>query len=502
MLSSVLLTLYLCVLLFVCMHGAHRYVLVYLYYKYRNHVPKLQSCFVELPSVTVQLPMYNERLVARRVIEGACEIDYPADRVQIQVLDDSTDETTDIARRTVERMKAEGHNVVLLHRENREGFKAGALQEGLKSATGEYVLIFDADFLPTPGILRDVIHFFTDPQVGMVQVRWEHINRAYSLLTRAQAVLLDGHFVMEHGARNRSGRFMSFNGTAGIWRRSCIEAAGGWQHDTLTEDLDLSYRAQMKGWKFLFLPNIKVPAELPPEMAAFKAQQYRWTKGGAQTCRKLLPTILKSSFSWKIKLEAFWHLTGNTVYGSVVLLTLLLFPALYLKLHIFREDMFARYIFDGSLLLLATFSASTFYICSQRELNKSRWDSVKYLPAVLGLGIGIAINNTRAMLHGFFGKTGEFVRTPMYGVLENASTDPGEPGRAYSVKCDFQLQSWIELAIGLYLSACVVACVILGHLTLGIPFLVLFAAGYLYVSLSTLLGSSRERGLTDLAVAD
>ncbi len=216
MLSSVLLTLYLCVLLFVCVHGAHRYVLVYLYYKYRNHVPKLQSTFVELPSVTVQLPMYNERLVARRVIERACEIDYPSDRIQIQVLDDSTDETTDIAARTVERMRSAGHDVVLLHRENREGYKAGALQEGLKAGTGEFVLIFDADFLPTPGILRDVIHFFADPQVGMVQVRWEHINRAQSLLTRAQAVLLDGHFVMEHGARNRSGRFMSFNGTAGI----------------------------------------------------------------------------------------------------------------------------------------------------------------------------------------------------------------------------------------------------------------------------------------------
>lgn len=440
MLSSVLLTLYLCVLLFVCVHGAHRYVLVYLYYKYRNQVPKLQSSFVELPSVTVQLPMYNERLVARRVIERACEIDYPSDRIQIQVLDDSTDETTDIAARTVERMKSAGHDVVLLHRENREGFKAGALQEGLKAGTGEYVLIFDADFLPTPGILRDVIHFFTDPQVGLVQVRWEHINRGQSLLTRAQAVLLDGHFVMEHGARNRSGRFMSFNGTAGIWRRSCIEAAGGWQHDTLTEDLDLSYRAQMNGWKFLFLPNIAVPAELPPEMAAFKAQQYRWTKGGAQTCRKLLPTILKSDLCWKIKLEAFWHLTGNTVYGSVVLLTLLLFPALYLKLHIFREDMLARYVFDGSLLLLATFSASTFYICSQRELKKSRWDSIKYLPAVLSLGIGIAINNARGMLHGFFGQPGEFVRTPKYGVLDNESSDPSEPGQAYSVKCDFELQ--------------------------------------------------------------
>lgn len=333
----------------------------------------------------------------------------------------------------------------------------------------------------------------------MVQVRWDHVNRDQSLLTKAQAVLLDGHFVMEHGARNRSGRFMSFNGTAGLWRKSCIEQAGGWQHDTLTEDLDLSYRAQLAGWRFLFLPGVGVPAELPPEMAAFKAQQYRWTKGGAQTCKKLLPRLLRSNLSWKIKLEAFWHLTGAVVYGLVVLLTLLLFPALYFKLQLFQGNTVGKYLFDGSLLTLATFSASTFYICGQRELNKSVWQSIKYLPAILSLGIGIALNNARAMLDGFFGKPSDFVRTPKYGVVGGQESAVHQTQGAYPVARDFQLQPWIELAIGLYLALCLLACILQHRLMLGIPFLSLFATGYLYVSLCTLMGPWRQRRLARLA---
>src|ERR1043166_2178959 len=227
------------VCLALAVYGAHRYALVYLYYKYRKNTAQKQACFLSRPHVTVQLPMFNEQYVAKRVIEAACKIQYPRDRLEIQVLDDSTDETVDIARRTCEKMRAAGHNVIFLHRDNRAGFKAGALEEGLKTATGEFVLIFDADFIPPPEILDDVIDYFAEPKVGMVQARWEHINRDQSLLTKTQAILLDGHFVIEHAARNRSGRFMSFNGTAGIWRKSCIEEAGGWSHDTLTEDLDL-----------------------------------------------------------------------------------------------------------------------------------------------------------------------------------------------------------------------------------------------------------------------
>lgn len=485
--SHALLYSYICLLVLVCIYGMHRYSLVYLYYKYRHNRPRLGACFREYPFVTVQLPMYNERFVARRVIERACQMDYPRDRLEIQVLDDSTDDTTQIAQDAVEELQARGHNIVLLHRRERQGFKAGALQEGLQRAAGEFVCIFDADFVPTPTMLREAIHFFSDPQVGMVQVRWEHLNRNQSLLTRTQAVLLDGHFVMEHGARNRSGRFMNFNGTAGIWRKTCIAEAGGWQHDTLTEDLDLSYRAQLRGWKFVFLADTEVPAELPPEMAAFKAQQYRWTRGGAQTCRKLLPQILRSQLPWTVKLEAFWHLTGGLVYGFMVLLTLLLFPALYLKVHVF-ESTSAKLLFDFTLLMLATFSASSFYVFSQRELKRSWWASVKYLPAVMSLGIGIAINNARAMLHGFLGGQGEFVRTPKYGASD-VGTDASQVVRqAYTVQRDSRLQSWIEVAMGLYMSACLLASLRVDSVTFGVPFLFLFAVGYLYVGLSTLLG--------------
>ncbi len=485
--SGTVLALYLGVLMLVCAYGLHRYSLVYLYYKHKNQVPRVGACFRELPAVTIQLPMFNERLVARRVIEHACGIDYPADKLQIQVLDDSTDDTADIVRRTVADMQAAGHNVELRQRSHRQGYKAGALQDGLATASGEFICIFDADFIPTREVLAQTIHYFTDPQVGMVQVRWGHVNREQSLLTQTQAVLLDGHFVVEHGARNRAGRFMNFNGTAGVWRRRCIADAGGWQHDTLTEDLDLSYRAQLSGWRFLFVPGTAVPAELPPEMEAFKAQQYRWTKGGAQTCRKLLPRILASKLPWPVKLEAFWHLTGNMVYGYVVLLTVLLFPALYLKVHLFSQNAAARLVFDMSLLTLATFSASTFYVCSQRELNRSWWDSVKYLPAVMGLGIGIALNNTRAMLQGFFGKPSEFVRTPKYGVAAGGlAAKPS--GAGYQIRPDFKLQPWLELLMGLYMTACLGMVLAVEHLSLGAPFLFLFAAGYLYVSLSSLLG--------------
>ncbi|MCG3138667.1 MAG: hypothetical protein HJJLKODD_02535 [Phycisphaerae bacterium] len=480
-----LLALYLLVLLVVCIYGFHRYVLVYLYYKHKHLSPTLTSCFRELPKITIQLPMFNERYVAKRVIEQACAVEYPSDRLEIQVLDDSTDDTTEIARETVERMRAEGHDIVLLHRTNRVGFKAGALQEGLAVAKGEFLCIFDADFIPPRDVLLDTVHHFTDAQVAMLQTRWDHVNRDQSVLTQAQAVLLDGHFVMEHGARNRSGRFINFNGTAGIWRKSAIADAGGWQHDTLTEDLDLSYRAQLRGWRFIFLDSTRVPAELPPEMLAFKAQQHRWTKGGAQTCKKLLPTVLASNCPWPVKVEAFFHLTSNVVYLFVTLLSLLLFPAIYLKLHIFPEQSWQRYVVDLMLLGLATFSASTFYIASQRELRRGWWDSIKYIPAIMSLGIGIAINNSRAMLQGFFGQVGEFVRTPKYGATEQ-QRGLQRKDQIYRIKSDFHWQPWIELFMGFYMIMCLVLSLMGPGGWFGAPFLFLFAAGYLYVGFSSL----------------
>jgi cellulose synthase/poly-beta-1,6-N-acetylglucosamine synthase-like glycosyltransferase len=477
------------VMVMVCLYGLHRYHLVYLYYKHRRNRPVLRSRWEVLPRVTIQLPMYNERYVAQRVIETCCRIDYPSDRLQVQVLDDSTDETTEMARETLERMRAAGHDVELLHRTERRGFKAGALEEGLRSAKGEFVCIFDADFLPPAEILRETIHYFVDPQIGMVQARWDHINRDQSLLTKSQAVLLDGHFVMEHGARNRSGRFMSFNGTAGVWRKSCIVDAGGWEHDTLTEDLDLSYRAQMKGWKFLFLPDLSSPAELPPEMEAFKAQQRRWAKGGAQTCRKLLPRILRSSFPAKIKLEAFFHLTSWTVYLYMVALTGLILPILLMGLNRGGGWSLGHVLLDLSLFIVATCSASTFYVCSQRELFRTWAESLKYLPFLMSLGIGISLNNALAALRGFLGHQSEFVRTPKFG-LEHESQEGWQTRTAYRPKRRGRLQAFIELGMGVYMLGCMALSIEQGWITIGLPFMALFALGYFYVGGMTLAGAT------------
>lgn len=502
---TVFLLAYIGVLLMVCVYGLHRYHLVHLYYKYRRNIPRIDACFRERPRITIQLPMYNELAVARRVIDATCRIDYPKDRLQIQVLDDSTDDTVEIAGRAVEYWRQRGFDIVYIHRTNREGYKAGALAHGLQTATGEFVLIFDADFIPPPEILARTADYFCDPRVGMVQARWEHLNRDQSLLTKTQAILLDGHFVIEHAARNRSGRFMSFNGTAGLWRRTCIEDAGGWQHDTLTEDLDLSYRAQMKGWKFVFLPEVTSAAELPPDMESFKQQQYRWAKGGAQTCRKLLPTILRSNLPKRIKMEAFFHLTSCTVYLYVVLLTLMLYPVVYMKVHVF-EHSWQRYVFDASILLVATCSASTFYVCSQRALFRTWSDSLKYLPFLMSLGVGIALNNARAVIDGFFGGSGEFVRTPKFGVTAGVSTDWKRRLVAHRAgQKRIKWQPFAELAVGLYLMACLMMCLGDMRVTIGVPFLCLFMVGYLYVSLTTWFGhkfAAREEEAAEALAAD
>ena len=386
---QVFLAVYITTLFVLSFYGLHRYILVYLYYKYRNNVPQPARYFEDLPKVCVQLPMYNEQCVAKRIIDYTCAIDYPKDKLYIQVLDDSTDCTVAIARETVAHYRNLGYHIDYIHRDDRTGYKAGALAHGMQFVDAEYIAIFDADFVPPPDILKNTIHHFTDPKVGMIQSRWDHLNRDHSLLTQSQAILLDGHFMIEHTARNRSGRFMSFNGTAGMWRKACIEQAGGWQHDTLTEDLDLSYRAQLKGWRFVFLPKVVAPAELPPEINAFKQQQHRWTKGGAQTAKKLLPKILKSSLNWRIKLEAYFHLTSCTVYIYIVALSIMLFPALYLRLTVFPDSAVSRFLFDISLFLLATCSASAFYLCSQREIYNQWPDKIKYLPFLMALGINI-----------------------------------------------------------------------------------------------------------------
>src|ERR671919_13981 len=325
------LAVYFGVLCVLAVYGSHRYRMAYLYYRHKFRVPVPNGKLEKLPRITIQLPIFNEMYVVDRLVEAVCRIDYPRELLQIQVLDDSTDETCAIARASVERQQKLGHDVVYIHRSNREGFKAGALENGLASATGELVAVFDADFVPNADFLQRTVPFFADSGVGMVQVRWGHLNRDFSLLTQVQAIFLDGHFIIEHTARNRSGCFFNFNGTAGIWRRDTIVDAGGWQHDTLTEDLDLSYRAQLKGWRFVFLPDVIAPAEVPVEMNAFKSQQHRWAKGSIQTCRKLLPMILRANVPLGVKAEAFFHLTANFNYILMCVLSVLLGPSMAIR---------------------------------------------------------------------------------------------------------------------------------------------------------------------------
>src|SRR6266851_1547311 len=322
---------YLAVLIGLSAYGVHRYFIIYLFLKNRKRATVPAGRFRQLPKVTVQLPIFNEVYVVERLLRSVSELDYPRNLLQIQVLDDSTDDTREVTATSVKELRQRGFDVQLIHRVDRTGFKAGALAVGLESAAGEFICILDADFVAPPDLLQRTIHFFTDPKIGMIQSRWGHLNRGYSLLTRMQAMFLDGHLLLEQTARSRSGRFFNFNGTAGLWRRSCIEEAGGWQHDTLCEDLDLSYRAQLAGWKFVFLPDVVVPAELPSTITGFHQQQHRWAKGSIQTARRILPTILRSSLPRHIKSEALFHLTNNSAYLLTVVLSLLLVPAIVIR---------------------------------------------------------------------------------------------------------------------------------------------------------------------------
>jgi len=484
---DVFMAVYTAMLVLVSLYGLHRYVLVYLYYRHRRHAPTPAGEFAELPAVTIQLPMYNERAVARRIIESTCEIDYPREKLQIQVLDDSTDDTVEIAAQAVRDMRARGFDMEYIHRDNRSGFKAGALTHGLATATGEFITIFDADFVPAPDLLLRSIHYFTDPSVCVVQARWDHLNRTDSLLTRTQAIFLDGHFIVEHTARNRSERFMSFNGTAGTWRKSAIDDAGGWQHDTLTEDLDLSYRAQLRGWRFVFLPELTAPAELPPEMNAFKAQQHRWTKGGAQTTLKLLPRVLLDrKASLKVKVEAFFHLTGFTMHLYMCVLVLMLFPAMYIRGVVGGEEGAWRSMFDVAVFALATISANVFYIAGQLRTRGSFIEASKYMPLMMAIGVGLCFSNAKAVLEAFFGQKSDFVRTPKYGDFRLAAEIRPRKKKVRWVP-------YVEFAMGLYMTACLVWSLIGGQAIITAPFLAIFAFGFFYVSSLSFLSERMAR---------
>ena len=475
-----LLIPYFIVLVLLAGYGMHRYILVYLYYKHKkNRTTDPAAYFERLPRVTVQLPTFNEQYVVERLLDSICKLKYPRERLDIQVLDDSTDETVEVARNLVERYAALGNPISYHHRVNREGFKAGALAEGLKTAKGEFVAIFDADFTPPEDFLLRTIHHFTDSKIGMVQTRWTHINRNYSFLTQVEAILLDGHFVLEHSGRARSGVFFNFNGTAGVWRRAAIDEAGGWQHDTLTEDTDLSYRAQLRGWRFIYLQDVECPAELPVEMTAFKTQQARWAKGLIQTGKKILPRVLRSDAPLHTKIEAWYHLTANLSYPLMIVLSVLMLPAMIIR---FYQGWFQILFIDLPLFLASTFSISSFYLVSQRELFPKTWQrALLYLPLLMALGVGLTITNTKAVIEALIGKESAFARTPKYNV-ESKKDKVG----ATKYRRRLGWVPWVELLIGSYFALTVYYAVeIENYFT--IPFLLLFVLGYWCTGLMSLL---------------
>ena len=480
MIGPLILVAYAAVLSGLVLYSLHRGWLLLTYRRATRNSKRNDEWLGPLPAVTVQLPVYNERHVIERLIDAVCRLDYPSELLEIQVLDDSDDDTTDLARRCVARHAARGVRVEHLRRRERTGYKAGALAFGMARAKGEFVVVLDADFVPPADLVRKLLPPLADPSVGMVQARWGHLNESASWLTRAQALILDAHFFIEHGARAAAGLFFNFNGSAGMWRASCLHDAGGWQADTLTEDLDLSYRAQMRGWRFVFLTQVVVPGELPESVRAFKSQQERWAQGAIQTARKLLPELIRSDWGWRIKLEAMAHLTAYVPSLLTLALAVLIFPAAVVRLK------------HGWPLLLAAdlvfFAAAFgplgyFFTETLRAAGHRAWPAVLVLvPLILALGIGLSINNSRALIAGLFGRApAEFVRTPKRG-----GSKRGYRARTcgWGTAAEAALAAYVMVAVGFAL---------VKGLYFSIPFLLLFLYGFAIIAAGSVEATVRRR---------
>lgn len=471
--EHIILISYIVCLSILFIFGAHGFVMVYHYYRHRNEVDGVLP-LTRTPMVTIQLPLYNEMYVVRRLIDASCAIEYPKDKLEIQVLDDSTDETVDLVASIVREKQEQGYIIHHVRRPNRKGFKAGALKEGLKTAAGEFVAIFDADFIPKPEFLRMTVPYFdTDASIGMVQTRWEHLNGDYSLMTRTQAMALDGHFVIEQNIRNKAGYFINFNGTGGVWRTSCIMDAGNWQSDTLTEDLDLSYRAQLRGWKFKFLRDVTSPAELPAEINALKSQQFRWTKGAIETARKLLPMVWRSGIPFRIKFHSTFHLTNNIVFPFIILASLLNVPLTFIK----HAGGFDAYFDFMSVFVLAFIGSFLFYLYSQKDIYPDWRRRIFLFPVFMAGSMGFAVNNSKAVLEGLFKRKSEFVRTPKYGI--EGKKQSWKDKKYVPVK--FSWTVIIEIALALYCGTGALASLYYLEIA-AVPFQLLFTMGYGFVA--------------------
>ena len=442
----ILLGIYILALIVLSVFGLYGLVMVITYWRLKPSDPQPARNIAdeELPLVTVQLPIFNERYVVERLIDAVCELDWPKEQLEIQVLDDSTDDTVALSRKVVEQKRKEGFNINVLHRIDRTGFKAGALKEGLAVAKGEYVAIFDADFIPSTNFLYDTVpHLVADANIGMVQARWEHINSDYSLLTRVQAMALDTHFAMEQQVRNRARVFINFNGTAGVWRKACILDAGDWHSDTLTEDLDLSYRAQLRGWRFLYLNDVTVPAELPAEVNGLKLQQFRWTKGAIETAKKHLWRVWRSDQPLTVKLHATIHLTSNVVFPFILFIALLNVPIILIKKAHPELDPYYNWM---AVFILASISTFLFYLCAQRNIRGDWKRRILLFPVFMAGTMGLAVNNTKAVLEAIFNKKSEFKRTPKYNITKKEDTWIRSKYRFSKVS----LGTMIELLLALY----------------------------------------------------
>ena len=488
----VILIVYFAILGTLAVYGAYRIKQVIDFWRYRNFVPEPAGRYAEadLPVITVQLPLFNELYVVDRLLKAVTAIDYPREKLEIQVLDDSTDETARVAEAVVAKYAEQGFDIHYIHRQDRTGFKAGALENGNKTAKGELLAIFDADFVPKPDCLRKLVDFFTDSMVGCAQMRWSHINGKYNLLTRLQTIMLDGHFVVEQTTRNRTGGFFNFNGTAGIWRRRAIEMSGGWQHDTLTEDTDLSFRAQLMGWKFVYLLDEEAPAEIPVEINAFKAQQRRWAKGVMQVGLKLYPRIWLAPLPLRVKLEMFFRLTGNISYPLMIVASFLQFPLLLVR---YNQPFYHLMVLDLPLLFFSSISVVLFYGSAVWYLDEKRAPRLLHLPLVMGLGIGLAFSNARAVLEALLGVKSEFVRTPKYRVEE--TTDATWKRKKYKRKRG--LLPLLELSFALYFLLAIAYSARL-HMWGTIPFLLLFFFGFGYMGMMSLLQTASGKKLAAL----
>ncbi|MBU1299062.1 MAG: glycosyltransferase family 2 protein [Bacteroidetes bacterium] len=450
--------------------GSSGFVMIYHYLKHRNKVEEKLPELKEFPVVTIQLPLYNERYVAERVIEATCNMAYLPENLEIQVLDDSTDETVRIVAAVVEKYKAKGFDIKHIHRTNRQGYKAGALKEGLTTARGEFVAIFDADFIPKPDfLLKTLPYFLNDKKIGMVQTRWEHLNSDYSLLTRIQAMALDGHFVIEQNVRNKAGFFINFNGTGGIWRKECIFDAGNWEADTLTEDLDLSYRAQLKGWKFKFLNHVTSPAELPSEINALKSQQFRWTKGAVETARKILPRVWKSNLPVGKKIHSTFHLSSNIVFPFIMLAGILNVPLIFIK----HQGGYENFFTVMAVFVFAFVGSFLFYLYSQKDIYPDWQRRIFLFPLFMACSMGFSVNNTKAVFEGLLKKKSEFVRTPKYKIVDKSQS---WIGKNYTpVKVSFTVI--IEALLAAYCFFGVASSIYFLEIA-AVPFQLLFSMGY------------------------